>query len=362
MNAATNTPAPPPAEDLRIVEAADGSAQIDGLEHLEDVTGAPAPAPAPAPATATAPPPSDDEDDDEPLVRSAEDANLTEAEVEARRERRRHERRAKREKLQQKFADLEAQILARDRLLDQMRDELARRGAASDQATIEGRIRTAQENIRYLQEVIADGTKSQNGEAVARATAALGENQLALARLQTAAKQLQRRETEAAPAIDPRMAPLGMRWLQENADWYDPRGNDPLSAATRAIDTQLANEGFDPRSSAYWDELSRRTEPLRQAAKSNRPGASPPPPESSYTSAASQGKPHRTPVASGSSGQDGLSVAAGGSGAGAGKSFTLSSERVQALKDAGTWDDPKLRADAIRRYRQYDAEQAAQRR
>ena len=34
--------------------------------------------------------------------------------------------------------------------------------------------------------------------------------------------------------------------------------------------------------------------------------------------------------------------------------MTLSRERVQALKDAGMWDDPTKRAKAIRRYADFD--------
>ena len=34
--------------------------------------------------------------------------------------------------------------------------------------------------------------------------------------------------------------------------------------------------------------------------------------------------------------------------------FTLSRERVQALKDAGMWDDPTKRARAIRNYADFD--------
>ena len=34
--------------------------------------------------------------------------------------------------------------------------------------------------------------------------------------------------------------------------------------------------------------------------------------------------------------------------------FTLSRERVQALKDAGMWDNPDKRAKAIRNYAEFD--------
>lgn len=34
--------------------------------------------------------------------------------------------------------------------------------------------------------------------------------------------------------------------------------------------------------------------------------------------------------------------------------FRLSSERVKALKDAGIWDNPAERAEAVKRFREYD--------
>jgi hypothetical protein len=35
-------------------------------------------------------------------------------------------------------------------------------------------------------------------------------------------------------------------------------------------------------------------------------------------------------------------------------SYKLSADRVSALKDAGIWDDPKQRAEAVKRFRDYD--------
>jgi hypothetical protein len=42
------------------------------------------------------------------------------------------------------------------------------------------------------------------------------------------------------------------------------------------------------------------------------------------------------------------------SGSAVKNTFTLSRDRVQALKDAGMWDDPSKRAKAIRSYADFD--------
>lgn len=360
MNAVTDPNKQQPPEDLRLTDTVDGGVRVDGLTDDLDESGvAPAPVPTPAPAASDAPAHSElDDEDDDPAVRSAEEASMTEAQLEARREKRRKERKDKRERLQQRFATLEAQILARDEVIDGLQRQLnglGQRGIEADRATLAQRIRQAQDNIAYLESVIEDGTKSQNGAAVAKATTALGETQLQLRQLRSYAQRMEQAASRPAQEeLDPRAKPLGMQWLMDNSSWYDPRSNDPISVATRAVDNQLVSEGFDPRSPVYWEELTRRTQPLRARVEASRSNAPPPPPaDSGYNAGASQGKP-RSPVAPGSSG-DGLSVASGGGGQ-AQKSFVLSPDRVQALKDAGIWDDPTKRADAIRRFRQYDAQ------
>jgi hypothetical protein len=111
------------------------------------------------------------------------------------------------------------------------------------------------------------------------------------------------------------------------------------------IDKRLAAEGFDPRQPTYWSELSKRVAKyLPHRANS------------SYTAGAnaSNGKPNRTPVAG-----SGRESGAGDGSRSSGSTYQLSAARVQALKDAGTWSDPKARAEAIRRYRDYDRQQTA---
>lgn len=120
------------------------------------------------------------------------------------------------------------------------------------------------------------------------------------------------------------------QWLNSNR-WYDPSGKDTDSRIAKVIDNALASEGWDPSDPEYWDELDNRLKerlPHRYTGKTgggdrNRRGGT------------SSG---RTDV----------------SGSAVKNTFTLSRDRVQALKDAGMWDDPSKRAKAIRSYADFD--------
>jgi hypothetical protein len=119
-------------------------------------------------------------------------------------------------------------------------------------------------------------------------------------------------------------------WLNKNT-WYDPSGKDTDSRIAKIIDSDLAGEGWDPADPEYWDELDNRL-------KERLPHR--------YTGKQGGARNRRGGTSSGRSDVSGSPVAK--------NTMTLSRERVQALKDAGMWDDPTKRAKAIRRYADFD--------
>jgi hypothetical protein len=114
-------------------------------------------------------------------------------------------------------------------------------------------------------------------------------------------------------------------WLERNK-WYDPTATDADSRIALTVDQTLAAEGWNPKTPQYWDELDARL-------KKYLPHR--------YVSGHNKGKPvNKSPVAG--SGRE----EAGSSGSGG---YRLSADRVQAIKDAGAWDDPKARAEMVKR-------------
>jgi hypothetical protein len=123
-------------------------------------------------------------------------------------------------------------------------------------------------------------------------------------------------------------------WLNRN-DWYNPQANDKDSQIAKKMDELMVTEGWNPADPDYWDELDRRLQE-RLPHRYNQ---------------AQDGSERRNPRnVVGSSGREAPASFGGQSR----NSFTLSAERVQAMKQAGIWDNPKRKAEAIRRYMDYD--------
>lgn len=125
------------------------------------------------------------------------------------------------------------------------------------------------------------------------------------------------------------------QWAADNP-WFQPNGKDSDSEVVKAIDASLSREGLDPTTDAYWDELDNRLSkylPHRFAEE-----------EDSGYSPQKQGR--RGPPVGG-----GREISAPGS-----KKVYVSAERVQAMKDAGYWDDPVMRQRMLKRYAEVDRE------
>jgi hypothetical protein len=117
-------------------------------------------------------------------------------------------------------------------------------------------------------------------------------------------------------------------WAKKNS-WFDPQARDTDSRIAKVIDQELAADGWDPADPEYWEELDSRLQsrlPHRYVAKDKAVKRS-------------------GPTAS--------SRVANTSGAKPG-TITLSRERVQAIRDAGAWDDVEKRNKMIRAYASYD--------
>lgn len=301
----------------------------------------------------------DDDEDADADQRGRIDEELdtarTDEEREAIRERRRAERKAKRDRQRDKVESLERQ-LENERA---GRIELANRLAALENtnvgtqyASLKQAEQQAAKAIDTLTDQIADATNKNDGARAALATKRLLE-----------ANEVKKQIVEAREAMEARarqqQAPQGRSSLSketlEFADsfmsrhkWYKgPQASDLDSQILSTVDRKLLEEGWNPNQKGYWDELEKRLGdylPHRVAkplADSGKAGYTPP-------DGGTQRQTPRSPVAGSSGGNSG--------GGGGKKTYSLSPDRVRAMKEAGLWDDPKKRESAIKRYREYDAQ------
>jgi len=121
------------------------------------------------------------------------------------------------------------------------------------------------------------------------------------------------------------------KWLKKNS-WYDPNARDTDSRIAKVIDQELAQDGWDPSDSEYWEELDSRLSARLPHRYTSRGG---------NNKRSSAGPTASSRVANTNGGQKPGTI-------------TLSRERVQAIKDAGAGDDTDKRNKMIRAYASYD--------
>ena len=287
-------------------------------------------------ADAAAPPADEEDDEDERLVDSQA---ATDPEREAIRERRREEKRRKKEN----FQNMKRELAARDSAIASMQEQLnvlQRKSAGGEMAQIDNALKQTQDAYAYFKNQIADATARADGVTVANATEKMIQAGQKYNQLNQIKQGYQKQQSAPSP-LDPRLIQNAQNWMEGN-DWYDPSARDEDSSIMKTIDDRLAQEGWDPKTTEYWDELSRRGSkylPHRFTKTQNRATNQP------------VNRPRQTVAGSGESGGGGA-VATG---------FVLSAARVSAIKEAGAWDDPTRRASMIKRFKEYDRNNSGQR-
>jgi hypothetical protein len=267
---------------------------------------------------------------------AAEDEGETEDEREKIREARREERKLKKELAKQREASAKHKISA----LEKRNEELARRLAAVENtassyqfAQIDKAVEDEATRVEYAKMKMLQA--AQEGDAVAQMDylEQLTEAKQRLQQVQHYKKQ----QLEAAKApkqnvpneLAAEVQRNAERWLKKNS-WFDTQARDTDSRIAKVIDQELAADGWDPSDSEYWDELDSRLAarlPHRYTAKGGNTKRSAGPTASSRVANTSSAKPG---------------------------TITLSRDRVQAIKDAGAWDDVEKRNKMIRAYASYD--------
>lgn len=250
---------------------------------------------------------------------------------------RREERQLKKQIHKAKASESNHLINALKRQNEQMADRLAvleKRTAGSDLARIDKAIEDGHLKLQYAKLKIKEATEMANGAALADAQEHWYESRRQVEALEALKKKVvsepQQKNVPQAP--DPMLKRHAGDWMARN-DWFDPEGGDTDSQVATKIDESLVKEGWDPKSSEYWEELDNRLSkylPHRYNTEqddrsSNRR------PRSVVTSS---GRESRATTKS--------------------NEFYLSPDRVKAIKDAGRWDNLAERNKMIRRYAEYD--------
>lgn len=329
--------------EMQIAEDPDGSAIVK-IEGLEDDTTSDDAQMADG-GSARADDDSDDTDDSRDAQRDEEEAQAsgrTEEEREAIRAARREERKLKKDLRREKARESNHLIESLRRQNTEMAERLAaleKRSAGADMARMEKAIEDANLRLQYAKIRMAEATDARNGQALAEAQDQWYEARRQIEALEGMKKRAASQEAQNAnipKAPDIRMKRKAEAWMERNR-WYDPEGKDTDSAIATKIDESLAEEGWDPTTDEYWDELDDRLTkylPHRYNRSTETRRSSPRTPRSVQTGTGREASNSTRPG-----------------------EFRLSPERVRAIKEAGMWDDPKARQKMIQKFVEYDRSQ-----
>lgn len=313
-------------------------------EDFNIVEGDAPPADEKAPPAANEDGGDDDDDGDDDRTAAEADGEEVDDEREHIRERRREERRLRKEQRQDRERRAKLLISSQQRTIDELNQRLQtveRRTSGSEIAQIDRAIQEAQAEIDRAQAAIKEAFTTGNGDLHLKAQ----QHWMNYSKRRDELQEYRQRATQVAQPgpvqLDQATRSNAENWMKANP-WYDPQGKDLDSGVVLRIDAALAQEGFDARTPEYWEELNARAAQYLPH-RMKRQGTQAPPARTKQAGTAQAG----------GSGREGSSAANGK------RTVYLSPARVQAIKDAGRWDNLAERNKMIKAYLDYDKNQGA---
>ena len=268
----------------------------------------------------------DDDDEDDRLAESDED---NDEEIRTSRNKRRNLRRRDVHRRAKETAEQKIQFL------EQQNAEMLRRLSSveghalnSNAQTLDERLAKAQRDIQQAEHFIAKATEAGNGEDVVAAMRIREQAAAEAQQLQQARYQFdEARKQSTTPQVNPAVVNYAKEWMSANS-WYDPSGRDRDSALTKAIDNEIVQEGYNPATREYWEELTARVaDALGEGNPAPKPKRRGPPTGNTREHAPVSTK----------------------------REIYVTPERKQAMIEAGVWDDATLRQRYLKAYQSYDA-------
>jgi len=292
----------------------------------------------------------DDSDEDDERVGHGEDDEEEDADGNKDDKKQiRESRKARRERQRKARArnELELSFLrSRNETLEKKLNEVAAKVDRSELGSIEQRIGSLNGQLKVADQVLAKAYEDGTGEDVVEAQNIRDRLKEGIGKLNQFKAEATRRATETAdkPEIDPNLVFHAKRWMSDNG-WYNPNSDDKDSRAVSNIDTRLVQEGYDPASAEYWDELTARAKrrlPHRFTGRRSEAD------DDDIDDDQPKGKEKKSSGPKFSTGGRERPLR--------GNQVYVSPERKQALIDAGVWEDKTLRQKYLRRYAEYDRE------
>jgi len=274
-----------------------------------------------------------EDDDDEPQQADSD------PERDAIREARREERRLKKQIHREKARESNTLISALKKQNEHLAERLAvieKKTSGAELARVDKAIEDAGVQLEYAKMKLQESVSASDGQGAIQAQEMLYDAKQKMEALSNIKRQATHYNSQPKQNIsvpDPIVQKYVTDWMEENP-WYDPTGKNEESQITQIIDKKLTEEGYDPSSPDYWDELTYRVK-KRLPEMSNR----------AYNDSSVRNQRPRSFVTS--SGRE-------SSASPKGNQYVLTPDRVSAMKEAGVWDNPDSRKRATQRYMEWD--------
>jgi hypothetical protein len=256
-------------------------------------------------------------------------------------------KRAKEAKLRDK-RELEFQKRELDRL-QQTVHQLTQGQIATHVTNLDSRISSADAEIKQWDIVKAKAITAKNGE---DAVAADNLRQAALLKLQQAQweKQQIAEQQRQPPRVDTTVEGYKKAFFDDNP-WYHQDGLDEDSLIVKAIDHAVAQQ-YRPHTEQYWAELRKRVN--ARLGKNVRKNSADDSDDYEEEDDGTQDRQEERTQRRGGPPVGGSTRGNSNPGNRSATQIILSPARVQGLKDAGLWDNPKDRMRMAKKYAEYD--------
>lgn len=285
----------------------------------------------------------EEEDDDkqagERTARNSDEEE--ELSPEQRREKNRRKREAKRQQRESYRKEMDY-LRSRNDELEQRMLHQEQSMSAQQRSNLDSQLQQARNELAMAEQVMVKALANNNAADHVKALQFRDDARERITALTGIKSQAEQTRQQPAPQQQNRPDPVVMRNLQKFQDkheWFAPDSNDEDSIIARAIDSAVAGEGYDPKTKDYWDELERR---LAKRLPERFTGIDP---DDEDDDRPAQRRARGGPA-----------VGSGRAGASAAKvtEIHLSRERVEALKEAGLWENEKDRKRMAKRYAEHD--------
>ena len=290
----------------------------------------------------------DEQEDDERLAHGDDDDDGDDRRARRRSENktRRQRQREARERTERELNFLRSRNEELEQRFSRFEQETDARMAGNELQNIETGISKAKSDLALANQVIQQAVEQNDGAHLAEALDHRDTIRDQLRDMEQARDYLAQNPSQRAPMpqqqLDPRHVAHAQQFMIEN-DWWDPAGRDQDSRTVLEIDRSLVQEGFDPTSAEYWDELRTRTEDALPNRFDSRAG----------NQGDGEGNGQQPPR------NRGPQFRTGGRERPLKKNEVyISPERKEAMIEAGVWDDPVLRNKYLKSYADYDAQAA----